>query len=72
MTTKIFCIDGLPNLQRYEVVVGHLGREGAPLENIQNNTWLLADMEFSSRDIELNTRRGIPYLRAPIHYLFSL
>ena len=40
----------------------------------QNNTWLLVDMEFlfscSTRHlaIELNARREIPYLRAPMYY----
>ena len=60
----MFWIDGLP--------LGRLGRQDAPLQNVQNNTWLLADMEFSSRDIELNSSSEIPYLRAPMYYYYSL
>ena len=34
-----------------------------------NNTWLLVDVKLLfSRAIEFNTRREIPYLRAPIRY----
>ena len=60
----MFWIDGL--------TLGRLGRQDAPLQNVQNNTWLLADMEFSSRDLELNSRSEIPYLRTSMYYYCSL
>ena len=67
MYLKIVCLNDLNRNHFYLLPLRLLL---LPLNKNCFNTWLLGDMEFL---FSLNTRREIPYLRAPMYYcLFNI